>query len=109
MKIKIMNLRFSKPCYEFDVRVDRFNKILGNKFYMRTENERDTVCNAYEKWIRDNLNNPTVKKELDRLFNILIKNGRIRLWCWCAPKRCHAESIKRILEEYLNNYNLKEV
>jgi hypothetical protein len=41
--IEICNLRTTKPMYEFDVRVDRSNKILGNKFVMRDESEREFV------------------------------------------------------------------
>ena len=32
---------------------------------------------------------------------ILIKEHDICLACWCAPKRCHAETIKKFIEKYL--------
>ena len=27
--------------------------------------------------------------------------GKVRLFCWCAPKRCHGETIKKwLIEKY---------
>jgi hypothetical protein len=36
--------------------------------------------------------------ELKRLIDIYKKHGRLRLFCWCAPKKCHAETIKELIE-----------
>ena len=99
-EIEIMNLRKNKIEFEYDVRVDRYNKILGNKFYMHTENERDLVCNKYKEWLFENIKkkNKEIINELNRIYNIYKKYNRLRLFCWCAPKRCHAETIKKVLE-----------
>ena len=98
--ICIKNLRNEKCVNEWDVRVDRANKILGNKFYMHSENERDYVCNAYRAWLYKEIknNNLLVINELKRLKNIYLKYNKLNLFCWCAPKRCHAEEIKYVLE-----------
>ena len=37
-------------------------------------------------------------KELDRLRALHEKHGKLVLVCWCAPKPCHAEYIKEVLE-----------
>jgi hypothetical protein len=42
--------------------------------------------------------NSTIIKELFRCVNIAKKTD-LYLVCWCVPKRCHAEIIKRILEQ----------
>jgi hypothetical protein len=39
--------------------------------------------------------------ELRRLYKIYQQYGKLELFCWCAPKRCHAETIKRFLEKYI--------
>ena len=100
--IEIKNLRKEKCTNEWDIRVDRSNKILGNKFYMINENKRDEVCNKYEKWIIENINNTEINNELNRLLSIYKKYNKLNLFCWCAPKRCHAETIKKILIERSN-------
>lgn len=102
--IEICNLRNEKIKYAYDVKVDR-SSILGNPFYMRNENERDLVCEKYKEWFYKMLkeNDSTILHEL----NILIKKyktyGKLRLFCWCYPKRCHAETIKEFLEDYIKN------
>ena len=90
--IMICNLRFEKPMFDYDVRIDRAS-VLGNKYYMRNESERDIVCDKYKEWFDLNKDKDKVKIELDRLIGIINKYGKIRLFCWCAPKRCHGETI----------------
>ena len=101
--ITILNLRECKPTEPFHVRVDRGSG-LGNPFYMRNESERDEVCNKYEEWFNEHCNDPEIKGKLDDLASIYKQHGQIILFCWCAPKRCHAETIKK----YLSQYNKKE-
>ena len=101
--IQIKNLRKDSMQFEYDVRVDRANKVLGNKFVMRSELERDKVCEEYETWFNEQIDkqNELVLNELRRLYNIYKKYGKLNLFCWCAPKRCHAETIKNFLNKYI--------
>jgi len=101
MAIRIGNLRDLKLREgEVLVKVDR-SSCLGNPFHMQNEFYRDTVCNQYEKWFEDKKDsNPLVVKEMHRICELAKKNDVV-LGCWCAPKRCHAETIKRELEEML--------
>lgn len=73
---------------------------LGNPFHMRNEKDRDEVCDRYQEWFDDMVRrkNPQVMRELNRLKRILDRDGELNLLCWCAPKRCHCETIKRCLE-----------
>ena len=105
--ILIKNLRNERCLNEWDVRVDRFNKILGNKFYMSNESMRDYVCDAYREWLYKEIknNNLIVINELKRLKDIYLKYNRLNLFCWCAPRRCHAEEIKNVLEMSLRKEN----
>lgn len=72
---------------------------LGNKFVMANESDREYVCDAYEVWLQDRiaLGDPVVVNELSRLSK-LATEGDLILGCFCSPKRCHAESIKRVLD-----------
>lgn len=63
----------------------------GNPFPMPRESFRDQVCDAYESIMSDPDNTliPRIKAEL---------KGK-DLVCWCAPKRCHADTLLRIANE----------
>ena len=101
--ITVKNLRCSKPMAEWQVRVDR-SSVLGNPFYMATEAQRDVVCDKYAKYFEVQIvSNPAFKAELDRLFEIYTKYKKLELFCWCAPRRCHAETIKKYLERRYSN------
>ena len=99
--ITIKNLRFSKPQHAWQVRVDRAS-VLVNPFYMQNESQRDTVCNQYEVYFQEKMQNTqsAFYKEIQRLQAVLQEYGHLELFCWCAPKRCHAESIKKYLENH---------
>lgn len=94
-----MNLRASKQTKKYDIIVDR-RSILGNPFYMINEGYRDEVCKKYETWFKSSmLSNEKVKSKANDLRRLYKKYGKLRLFCWCAPKRCHAETIKKWLLE----------
>ena len=103
--IRIVNLRnYVAKDNEVLIKVDRSNKILGNKFYMKTEADRNKVCDDYANWFNAKVNNNdiSVMQELNRIL-IIARNNDIALGCWCYPKRCHSETIKAWLENNLNN------
>lgn len=115
MNIKICNLRTQNPTEIYDVRVDR-TSILGNPFYMKTEADRDAVCNQYQVYFDNKIkaNDEAFMSELSRLLMTWEEYGQLNLFCWCAPKRCHAETIKNYLEKTITtvlgtkNPNLKK-
>ena len=99
--IAVKNLRNERPHEVYQVRVDR-SSVLGNPFYMANESERDEVCDKYELYFAEKLKtDKAFVNELRRLYKIHQQYGRLELFCWCAPKRCHAETIKRFLEKYI--------
>lgn len=73
---------------------------LGNPFYMSNESMRDFVCNKYEDWFKNKIaeQDPVVMAELQKIASIG-KDKPMKLICYCAPKRCHADTIA----DYLNN------
>jgi len=77
--------------------------ILGNPFEMESERERDAVIYKYEKWIREKIKtDEKILAEITRLKKIYEENGNLTLVCWCSPKKCHAEIIKKIILEMCN-------
>lgn len=80
--------------------------ILGNPFYLKNihdNDQRNLVCDKYHAWFKQKLRetDSDFVKELFRLFK-LAKSQDIILGCYCAPKRCHGETIKKFLEQMLD-------
>lgn len=100
--IKIMNLKNHKREFSYDVAVCRNLSVLGNHFPMENEGERDTVCDYYERWFELHKNDNDISEELYRILSLYKEYKIIRLFCFCAPKRCHAETIKKWLEDNID-------
>lgn len=64
--------------------------VLGNPFPMKSEAERDDVCDAFETVAR---NSERLMDEIARLPDDAV------LGCFCHPKRCHCHSIAKIHSE----------
>ena len=94
--IELCNLRKEKPSNPWDVKVDRSSP-LGNPFH---SGSRNYVCDQYEQAFEDRVRlNLTKYAELQRLLIIHKQYGKLRLFCWCTPLRCHSETIKSFLEQ----------
>lgn len=86
---------------------------LGNPFFMRNEAQRDLVCDKYEDWFYSVIDEPNFlisrpsieshpqTHQLIKIYNKALF-GNINLGCYCAPKRCHCETIKTFIENKLN-------
>ena len=72
---------------------------LGNPFPLLREAERATVIRDYGEWLAEELRDPSspASREIHRLAELARKQD-LCLVCWCAPKACHADSIKRTIE-----------
>jgi hypothetical protein len=104
--ITIMNLRNTKPSEKYDVRIDRGWSALANPFKMNTEAEREQVIKDYEKYFYQKINRKDsyICTDLESLTTIYKTYGKLRLFCWCSPKKCHGE----IVREYILNSIGKE-
>lgn len=69
---------------------------LGNPFYMKSEADRDRVCDQYVVWFKENLER--LQPTLEALSAKHKAEGVLYLACFCAPKRCHCDTIKAHLE-----------
>lgn len=99
--VQIINMRDEKPCRDFDFKVDRTSP-LGCPFKMMREEDRNGVISRYEKWFNKVVANPNdypaATLYLRRLMSAYRNYGIVRLFCWCAPLRCHAEVIQKYIE-----------
>ena len=89
----------------------------GNPFAANvTDENRDEVCDKFEEYLRDvvakkgsvcyggeNMSDrgKLLYEGLRNLYKRMKAGERIELACFCAPKRCHCESIKSFIEEKL--------
>jgi len=72
---------------------------LGNPFAMQGESTRAQVIRDYEEWLAEQLLDPRspASIEMSRLA-ALARQQDLCLVCFCAPKACHADIIKRTIE-----------
>lgn len=74
---------------------------LGNPFSMtvKTIQERNRVCDEYESYFESA---KAYHVELiAELLNLAITHGTLQLVCYCAPERCHGNTIAQYLKEKL--------
>ena len=101
--ITIVSMRGNNwPSLPWQVKVDRSSP-LGNPFALSRTCTRAESCSKYLDWFHAEVvqGNPAVLKELHRLFELYKVHDKLELYCWCAPKQCHAETIKSYLEDLL--------
>lgn len=106
MAITVVNKRFHKPTKN-DIYCGR-GSVLGNPF---TINNKDSLSNVgsrtkaieYFKFYLDNKLAAKNKNICDAMNKIYLraKNGDVNLVCYCAPKACHCDYIKSLVEEQL--------
>lgn len=104
--IEVVSLRTTRPApgVPTDVVVDRRTP-LGNPYVMRGEWERGKVCALYKEYFRRMVEGDGMPEgerepfmaELARIGGIYRAYGRLRLFCWCAPLQCHAQTIREYL------------
>lgn len=98
--IEICNMNNELPSETYDVIIDRSSS-LGNIYTMFGESDRNNVCNKYQKWFDNTVllhKQVSSYRELIKIESIYVFCGKLRLFCWCYPKRCHGETIKSHLE-----------
>jgi hypothetical protein len=88
----VVNMRRLKPILPTDVRVDRAT-MFGNPYTMGLHRSREQAVQMFEEYALKRI-------ATDPIFRAGVKALRgKRLFCWCAPERCHAEVLAKICEE----------
>lgn len=80
---------------------------MGNPFVMNNESddERNRVCNEYEEWLNMQPSKGWHHNVICRMTECVHEGKSVALYCWCAPKRCHCDTIKLIVLEQLESFN----
>jgi hypothetical protein len=95
--IEIMNLKSGRMTEKFDMKIDRSSPV-GNPTEIDQLHDRNAVCEMFDMDFGRQMENPYFEAYVQSLVRIYTRHGRLRLWCWCAPKRCHGETIKAFIE-----------
>ena len=98
--ITIKNIKNVKPKDVWDVKICRPSP-LGNPFVLYNEQDRDAVCDFYEKWFYDTLEISSTYNEIQRLVSLYKTYQKLNLFCCCYPKRCHGETIKKYIRSLI--------
>jgi hypothetical protein len=86
-KVDLAAIKYAETQDKY-VRCDRFSDF-GNPFEMDKDGDRDEVCDNYEQHYLPF--KPSIHKQLMNL------KGKA-LGCWCAPLRCHCDTLKAIID-----------
>lgn len=76
--------------YNHDVYIGRGSK-WGNPFIIGKDGDREEVISKYEAYIMS----PEQQHLIDDLPELVDKV----LGCWCSPKACHGDILKRMVED----------
>lgn len=96
-KIIIVNIYQNKA----DVYCGRGSS-LGNPFKMDSEADRDFVCEQFQDYFYKKVvieRNQSMLRQLSQIKNIMDAKGSVKIGCFCAPRRCHCQTIKKYLLE----------
>lgn len=109
--IKVVNKKTHEPT-EYDYYIGR-PSMLGNPYtHLDTSklskfkvDTRDEAIALYEDYFYERVNNYDIDflNELDKMYKIYKEHGELNLVCWCKPKSCHGDHIKKYLENILFN------
>ncbi len=82
---------------------------LGNPFPMKNESERNLVCDKYEAYFREQIYVVKNSQMLAQCMHILDRamKSDVSLGCYCAPRRCHCDTIKTHIEFWIEQENAK--
>ena len=99
-KIEVVNVKsykgdgiyIGRSCYGYK------GSVLGNPYAIGKDGDRDEVIKKYREWLWNRYQEKgSVYEELLRLSEIAKKRDLV-LVCWCKPKACHGDVIKRCIE-----------
>lgn len=83
---------------------NRQGSILANPFIIGRDGTREEIIEKYRRWLwSEYKKNGSVKQELVAIAE-RVKNGeKVKLVCWCHPKKCHGDVIKNCISWMLKD------
>ena len=75
---------------------------VDSKFRVTDRTEAINKYVEYANWAK--MNDPAFRAVLDRLIEMTLRHEPVNLVCFCAPKICHGNVLKEIIETEIKNY-----
>lgn len=80
---------------------------VGNPYEMKVYGveERNRVCDLYDFYFKS-VRQLSSAHPFNKFLNTLVeaaRKGPINLGCYCAPKRCHCDTIKKYIDNKLSS------
>lgn len=96
-RIQVANKHMAKPGPN-DIYIGRGSP-LGNPHRIGEGMPRDLAIAFYKDWLDDKVRrqDPVVLDALGDIADRVLRGEQVRLMCFCAPKPCHGEVIKRLV------------
>jgi hypothetical protein len=86
------------------------NSILGNPYLITKENNRDMVCDEFDTYFKEALlDKDSIISTYIRGLEEESKTKDIVLLCFCKPLRCHTDTIKNYLDNFLKEYHVNSI
>lgn len=84
---------------------------LANPFKMNKEAERAEVIERYRTYIQKKIEerDQAVLDELREIEHAHRKGEKVVLLCWCAPRACHGDVVKELIEADVNGDLLADI
>lgn len=88
---------------ELVVAIDRpSGSVLGNPYHMVRESQRAEVIARFRADLaQDWREHGPMRAEVERIAELVRSGQGVALACWCAPKPCHGDIVKRAVEALL--------
>lgn len=106
-KIKVVNVRTDKlPRHKYYRIYCGRGTILGNPYAFKHSardviyvNSRKKAISRYETYLLKKLKNKDneIFKGYKYLMKLFLRHKKIELACYCAPKKCHCDILKKLL------------
>lgn len=97
-KVTVVN-KYEEPNHIYCGR----GSVFGNPYHMYHESQRDSVCESFNEMFNDiMLSKPDNSLAIGvRKLVLMARTQDVNLGCFCAPKRCHCDTIKAYIDKQL--------
>lgn len=87
-------------CGRRNISYHQLQSPLANPYGLDREANRKAILSQYQRWFDGKVQDgdASVADELARLIN-LASEGDLELACYCSPRACHCDIVKKFIEE----------
>jgi len=98
---KILNIHVSGwvPGAIYIGRKKKSGEHFGNPFEIGKDGTRDEVCDMFEAWLAGKAFKRVEPERRQWILDNLSMLANKKLLCFCAPLRCHGETLRRLAKE----------